>query len=766
MSTVRTAAMMPAVRLDAALKPASLRFRAPRSATVRFDASRTASLKKTAPAEILIMKEIGPEEWGLVDAKLIRRLLKEAGEKTPIDLIINSPGGDAFEGFAIYNLLRDHQAKVSVKVFGMAASAASIITMAGDRVEMGEASFIMIHSAAGMVWGNAEDMASFADLLNKIDGEAAAVYSRRTGMKVDDVLAMMRKETWMTAKEAVEKGFADVAVAEPDAKKEKSNASSTKQQSAAQVVSLAQAAREAAMRAASGNPTSSRPSPSVAMSASAQSPGVAGLYPFYSIQGNLAMKNPTLQEAIAVLLATREQKCVRMGEIMELKRTENRRLSEEEAAEVDTLTQEVADIDDDLREKRTQLVMAAAARPAQGSSSETAALSRGSNRILLARDAPEAPFLNLRNKDQDEKFKGQNFTRGVIAKALAYLHHRNVADIAEERWGKSNPTLVKLIRMAGVPGAGSGSGEWGSELVQADTRYTGDFLEYLYAATIFDQLNLREVPANVTIKGTDGAATGYWVGQSKGIPATSGSASSVSLTPLKVAALAVVSNELLEDSSPAAEQWIRDLLVNACSQRVDQTFLSSDAAVSGVSPAGLLNGVSGTASAGATADNLRTDIEVLYAAFIAARDASEISFITTTGLAKAIQLLRNSLGQREFPDVVSAQGRAARVGSLEGDPLFRGDNVTSGHFIAIKTSEVWKIGDSGLRISVSRDATIEQDTAPSGETDTPAAMSNNMTSMFQEESTAIKIVRRINFQKRRPHAVQLVTGANYGGTAS
>ena len=138
---------------------------------------------------------------------------------------------------------------------------------------------------------------------------------------------------------------------------------------------------------------------------------------------------------------------------------------------------------------------------------------------------------------------------------------------------------LEAQQIRAVAGHGAGSGEAGAELVQADARFTGDFISYLYAQTVYNRLGLREVPANVTIKGQDGAATGYWVGESKGIPASKADFSTVSLTPLKVAALAVASMELLRDSTPAAEQLIRDALVAAAAQRIDATFVSATAAV-------------------------------------------------------------------------------------------------------------------------------------------------------------------------------------------
>lgn len=711
---------LPQIRLDA--KPSGLRFRAPQSAVAKWD-KYIGMAAKAQPGEIAILKEIGAEAWGGISADSVRAQLKAIG-KGPVKVIINSPGGDAFEGIAIYNLLREHPGKVMVSVLGEAASAASIIAMAGDRVEMGEASFMMIHSAAGMVVGNAADMAEFAALLATIDQSVAEVYARRSGMPVKDILALMQAETWLTAKEAVKKRLADVTVAD--------SGDDEKKQMSATLRSSLPALVTPALLAASGNPQRAQ----VRMSAT---PGVSGQF------GKSTMK--TLHEQLAELREQRSAKMTRQGEINLLFQKSPDQVTDEVRAEFDGIDSELVTLEDQIRQKSFEVRMAAAAQPVQEPQGARS-VSRG------------APYLNLKNKDRDEIFKGQNWTRKVIAMALAQNNHAHPAEIAKQRWGKTNPTLVDCIRMAAVAGGGSDSGEWGAELVTADNRYTGDFIEYLYAMTVFDQLNLREIPANVTVKGTDGAATAYWTGQSKGIAATSGSASTVSLTPLKVAALAAVSNELLADSTPAAEQWVRDLLAEALSQRVDQTFLSATAASSGVSPAGILNGLSAGTSAGATADNIRTDIEVLMSNFIAARHKSGLVFVTQTGLGLALQLMRNSLGFPEFP------GATVNGGTLEGMRLVVGDNVGQNDFILLDPREIWKIGDSGVQVSISREATIEQDTAPQGATDTPVAASANTTNMFQEDSTAIRLIRRINYQKRRTTAVAYIGDAAYGGVTS
>lgn len=452
----------------------------------------------------------------------------------------------------------------------------------------------------------------------------------------------------------------------------------------------------------------------------------------------------TLAEQIADLENTRAAKVARQEQVMTKSLEEGRSTSGEEGQEVDEIELEIKDIDSDLvRLKNMEKRNLERAKPVDGGTASAGHASRG------------APTVFVRSSDQGEKFKGQNYVRQIIAKAIGRMEDTSPINVAIARWGKSNPTLVNIIKANEVPGGGSGSGEWGHELVTTNNQYTADFIEYLYSRTIYDQLPLRRVPANVTIKGQDGAATGYWVGESKPIPATTADYFDINLLPLKVAALAVISNELIKDSSPDAEMMVRDALVQASAQRIDLTFLSAAAAVAGVSPAGILNGVTGTASAGATSDHMRTDIKAAYAPFIAAKNATDLMLVMNPALAKSVSLMVNALGQTEFGNL------RATGGDLFGDRVVTGDNVAAGQVILLKPSDIYRIGDTGVEVSVSREAMVEQSTVPTGATDTPVAASQAFTSMFQSESTAIKVVRRINFAKRRASAVSLITGAAY-----
>lgn len=159
---------------------------------------------------ITMFDMIGEDYWtgGGITAKSVASQLRAIGDR-PVEVQINSPGGDMFEGIAIYNVLREHSQAVTVKIMGMAASAASIIAMAGDTVEIGAASFIMIHNCWVFAIGNRHDMAQMAEWLEPFDSAMADVYAARTGQKVADVAKWMDAETFMSGAQAIERGFAD-----------------------------------------------------------------------------------------------------------------------------------------------------------------------------------------------------------------------------------------------------------------------------------------------------------------------------------------------------------------------------------------------------------------------------------------------------------------------------------------------------------------------------------------------------------------------------
>jgi ATP-dependent Clp protease protease subunit len=153
--------------------------------------------------------------WGVSASAFRAALDKITAEKIIVN--INSPGGDVFDGIAIFNDLVAHKAEVVVRVTGLAASAASLIAMAGDRVEIAENALFMIHNAWSGVVGNAKEMQAVASVLVKVDEGLAGTYAARTGGSLETIKQQMDDETWFSAKEAVDAGFANstIALSEP-----------------------------------------------------------------------------------------------------------------------------------------------------------------------------------------------------------------------------------------------------------------------------------------------------------------------------------------------------------------------------------------------------------------------------------------------------------------------------------------------------------------------------------------------------------------------
>ncbi|MBV6436749.1 MAG: ATP-dependent Clp protease proteolytic subunit [Anaerolineae bacterium] len=158
-----------------------------------------------------------------VTAKRVAGALRALG-KGPVTVNVNSPGGDLFEGLAIYSLLREHDGEVTVRVLGLAASAASVIAMAGDQVQIARAGFLMIHNAWVVAIGNRHDLRDTAETMEPFDVAMADIYAARTGEQVKAMAKLMDAETWIGGSAAVEQGFADELLPSDQVKSDGANA--------------------------------------------------------------------------------------------------------------------------------------------------------------------------------------------------------------------------------------------------------------------------------------------------------------------------------------------------------------------------------------------------------------------------------------------------------------------------------------------------------------------------------------------------------------
>ena len=191
-------------------RPAAFQADAPSDALARWAAMPAAAAAPTKGDSTITISDVIGEDGmgGGVSLRRIAAALSRIGPNA-VTVQINSPGGDMFEGIAIYNLLRAHPAAVTVEVLGLAASAASIIAMAGDEIHMRPGSFLMLHNAWGVVIGNRHDMAEAATLFETFDAALTEIYAARSGRSSEEIAALLDAETFLGTEEAIAAGMAD-----------------------------------------------------------------------------------------------------------------------------------------------------------------------------------------------------------------------------------------------------------------------------------------------------------------------------------------------------------------------------------------------------------------------------------------------------------------------------------------------------------------------------------------------------------------------------
>ncbi|MGA7220019.1 MAG: head maturation protease, ClpP-related [Candidatus Sulfotelmatobacter sp.] len=174
----------------------------------------TMTAKAGGELEILLYEVIGEDFWsgGGITAKQFAEDLKAVGTVSKIRLRVNSPGGNVFDGLAIFNTLLSHGATVTAQVDGLAASIASVIIMAASEISMGSNAMMMIHNPSTVIGGDSNDMRKMADTMDKVKTSMITAYRRHTGKSIEQIGALMDAETWWTAGETVDNGFAEKVI--------------------------------------------------------------------------------------------------------------------------------------------------------------------------------------------------------------------------------------------------------------------------------------------------------------------------------------------------------------------------------------------------------------------------------------------------------------------------------------------------------------------------------------------------------------------------
>lgn len=459
----------------------------------------------------------------------------------------------------------------------------------------------------------------------------------------------------------------------------------------------------------------------------------------------------TLEDQIAALEAKRQANVARSEAIRNKAADEGRVMDNAEREEFDGLSGEIESVDEDLsRLKRLQkqIKTATPITDKTGGSQDEGSAARGG---IVSIRPPEVA-------------KGMGFTRFAMAMMASKGDRQSAYDMVRSNkdWKESTPQVEKflanprafmMIKAAAAAGDTTTAG-WAAEI--ADYTYmASEFIEYLRPKTVIGRIpSWRKVPFNIKVPTQSAGSTVNWVGEGLAKPVTGLTLSTAYLRFAKVAGIIVLTEELVRFSNPAAEGLVRDDMAAQIIQFLDQQFLDpSVAAVANVSPAAITNGAGTAAASGGTADDFRYDLQLALTQMIAANiDVAGVYIIMQSSLALAMSLMRNDLGNKEFPELTVDGGR------LEGFNCITSQSCPAGVIVFVKPSEIMLADDGEIRMDVSKEATVTMDDG----TSPPVTTQVNF---WQNDLVGIKVERVINWRRRRDAAVYYISGAAYGAAS-
>lgn len=479
----------------------------------------------------------------------------------------------------------------------------------------------------------------------------------------------------------------------------------------------------------------------------------------------------TIQEQLASLRAAREAKAARMTEIVNKAIEEDRTKGQEEQEEFDAAREEIEAIDREIKDLEG-LVSMQVAKATVVDAKKAGTSTKGA---AEARD-----FCTVKTAPKVEP--GTRFASYVMAMVQAKGDPDRAFRIASNSFVKEDDSVMSVLKAqrdsgmsvveilqqkANVNGGTTQDSTWAAPLVQYQD-FAGDFVEFLRPQTIvgkFGQGNvpsLNRVPFNVRIPQQTTGGSAQWVGEGKPKPLTKFDFSTATLQWTKIAAIAVITQELARFSSPSASVLVRDSLRDAVIARMDSDFIDpTKAAVANVSPASITNAATPISSTGADAASIRRDIRALWAPFIAANNPpTSAVYIMTATTALALSLMQNDLGQLVFPGLSINGGTLGGIPVIVSEYLDNSAGSAGGIVVLVNARDIWLADDGEVTVDTSTEASLQMDDAPTDASDTGTEA--QMVSMFQTNSIAIRAERYIHWKLRRSSAVSYVDAAQWG----
>ncbi|EBX1722106.1 phage major capsid protein [Salmonella enterica subsp. enterica serovar Senftenberg] len=458
-------------------------------------------------------------------------------------------------------------------------------------------------------------------------------------------------------------------------------------------------------------------------------------------KGNNTMN---IAEQIKSFEAKRAALAASLDEVMSKAAEEGRTLDAEEEESYDNTSAEIKSVDAHLKRLRDmESNLASTAKP----------VSKAASGEVTTVKANVPGIIRVEQKLE----KGIAFARFAKSLAAANGSRSEALEIARKQY----PDDAKLhhVLKAAVGAGTTTDPQWAGALVEYQ-EYANDFVEFLRPQTIIGRFGqggipaLRQVPFNIRIPAQTSGGSASWVGQGKAKPLTKFDFESITFSFAKVAAIAVLTDELIRFSNPAADALVRNALAEAVIARLDTDFISpSKAEVANVSPASITNGITAVPSTGNPDDDAAAAFGVFVAANLQPNGAVWLMSSTT---ALALSMRKNALGQKEYPEMTLLGG------TFQGLPVIVSQYVGN-QLVLVNAPDIYLADDGGVAVDMSREASLEMESDPAGDSITPTG--TELVSMFQTNSVAIRAERWINWKRRRTAAVAVISGVNYGAGA-
>jgi HK97 family phage major capsid protein/HK97 family phage prohead protease len=441
-----------------------------------------------------------------------------------------------------------------------------------------------------------------------------------------------------------------------------------------------------------------------------------------------------VHDQISAFEATRQAKSARQVALMQAAAGDNITLDEKQAKEYDDLERDVTEVDAHLVRLRSLeksiIAGATAITPDAGTRADTGTAARGGTSVVQVKSMLP---------------KGTGFVRMTCAKVVCNGNLLEAAEYAS-RW-KDTPEVALALKAAVAAGNITDTTWAGPLAVQQNL--ASEFVELLRPATIIGRIpGLRMVPFNTKVPTQTAGGTYGWVGEGKPKPLTKLAFSSENLVVSKAAGIIVITEELARLSSPSAEAVVRDDMIKGIAQFLDGQFIDpAVAAVTGVNPASITNGLTPIVST----DDPMTDLVAVLQAFAAANvSISGGVLIMNESNGLVMGLVRDAQGNTLFPGV-TAQG-----GTAQGFTVIT-SNTASTNVIALQPSRVLVADEGQVSIDVSREASLQMDSAPTS----PADATTVLVSLWQHNMVGLRAERLINWKRLDNVSVQILTGAVY-----